>query len=98
MEVPNLGEIVSSALLRAAIREILAPAKFKVVSKCSDLWDSSPDVIRLVVMIFVRVPQSLRNVEDLMFERDRRLSRDGTFLIEPIWSDIRGRHLPVACE
>ncbi len=32
-------------------------------------FDSSPDVIRLVVMIYVRYPLSLRNVEDLLFER-----------------------------
>ena len=32
-------------------------------------FDSSPDVIRLVVMMYVRWPLSLRNVEDLLFER-----------------------------
>ena len=32
-------------------------------------FDSSPDVIRLVVMMYVRYPPSLRNVEDLLFER-----------------------------
>ena len=32
-------------------------------------FDSSPDVIRLVVMMYVRYPLSLRNVEDLLFER-----------------------------
>jgi putative transposase len=31
-------------------------------------FDSSPEVIRLVVMIYVRYPLSLRNVEDLLFE------------------------------
>ena len=31
--------------------------------------DSSPKVIRLVVMMYVRYPLSLRNVEDLLFER-----------------------------
>ena len=30
---------------------------------------SSPEVIRLVVMMYVRYPLSLRNVEDLLFER-----------------------------
>jgi len=30
---------------------------------------SSPDVTRLVVMMYVRFPLSLRNVEDLLFER-----------------------------
>ena len=32
-------------------------------------FNSSPEVIRLVVMMYVRVPLSLRNVEDLLFER-----------------------------
>lgn len=32
-------------------------------------FDSSPEVIRLVVMMYLRYPLSLRNVEDLLFER-----------------------------
>ena len=32
-------------------------------------FDSSPEVIRLVVMMYVRYPLSLRNVEDPLFER-----------------------------
>ena len=32
-------------------------------------FDSSPEVIQLVVMLYVRYPLSLRNVEDLAFER-----------------------------
>jgi putative transposase len=32
-------------------------------------FNSSPEVIRLVVMTYVRFPLSLRNVEDLLFER-----------------------------
>ena len=32
-------------------------------------FDSSPKVIRLVVMMYVKYPLSLRNVEDLLFER-----------------------------
>ena len=32
-------------------------------------FDSSPEVIRLVVMMYVRCPLWLRNVEDLLFER-----------------------------
>jgi putative transposase len=32
-------------------------------------FDSSPEVIQLVVMLYVRFPLSLRNVEDLAFER-----------------------------
>lgn len=32
-------------------------------------FDSSPEVIQFVVMLYVRYPLSLRNVEDLAFER-----------------------------
>ena len=32
-------------------------------------FDSSPEVIRLVVMMYVRYALSLRNVEDLLVER-----------------------------
>jgi len=32
-------------------------------------FNSSPEVIRLVVMMYVNYPLSLRNVEDLLFER-----------------------------
>ena len=32
-------------------------------------FHSAPEVIREVVMLYVRFPLSLRNVEDLLFER-----------------------------
>ena len=32
-------------------------------------FHSSPELIRQVVMLYVRFPLSLRNVEDLLFER-----------------------------
>lgn len=32
-------------------------------------FDNTPEVIRLVVMMYVRFPLSLRNVEDLLAER-----------------------------
>ena len=32
-------------------------------------FHSSPEVIRLVVLMYVRFPLSLRNVEDLLHER-----------------------------
>ena len=32
-------------------------------------FNSSPEVIRLVVMMYVKYPLSLRNVEDLLHER-----------------------------
>ena len=44
--------------------------KFGVKPPSSFLrFNSSPEVIRLVVMMYVRFPLSLRNVEDLLFER-----------------------------
>ncbi len=39
-------------------------------------FNSSPEVIRLVVMIYVRFPLSLRNVEDLLFERGIDISHE----------------------
>ena len=38
-------------------------------------FHSSPEVIRLVVMMYVRFPLSLRNVEDLLFERGIEICR-----------------------
>lgn len=32
-------------------------------------FNSSPEVIRIVVLMYVRFPLSLRNAEDLLFER-----------------------------
>jgi putative transposase len=40
-------------------------------------FDSSPEVIRLVVMMYVRYPLSLRNVEDLLFERGIDICHEG---------------------
>jgi putative transposase len=37
-------------------------------------FNSSPEVIRLVVMMYVRYPLSLRNVEDLLAERGIEVS------------------------
>ncbi len=39
-------------------------------------FNSSPEIIRLVVLMYVRFPLSLRNVEDLLFERGIDLSRE----------------------
>ena len=39
-------------------------------------FDSSPEVIRLVVMMYVRYPLSLRNVEALLFERGIDICRE----------------------
>ena len=39
-------------------------------------FNSSPEVIRLVVMMYVRYPPSLRNVEDLLAERGIDISHE----------------------
>ena len=55
-------------------------------------FNSSPEVIRLVVMMYVRYPLSLRNVEDLLGRaRHRHQPRDGAVLVEPVRPDVRRR-------
>ncbi len=39
-------------------------------------FQSSPEIIRLAVMLYVRFPLSLRNVEDLLHERGIEISRE----------------------
>ena len=39
-------------------------------------FNSSPEVIRLAVMMYVRFPLSLRQVEDLLFERGMDVSHE----------------------
>jgi putative transposase len=39
-------------------------------------FNSSPEVIRLVVLMYVRFSLSLRNVEDLLFERGIDISHE----------------------
>ncbi len=39
-------------------------------------FNSSPEVIRLAVMMYIRYPLSLRQVEDLLFERGVDICRD----------------------
>ena len=48
-----------------------APGRARLVAMTNPFryFNSSPDVIRLVVMMYVRYPLSLRNVEDLLAER-----------------------------
>jgi putative transposase len=46
-------------------------------------FNSSPEVIRLVVMLYVRYPLSLRNVGDLLAEREIEISH------ETVRTDVR---------
>ena len=52
-------------------------------------FDSSPDVIRLVVMMYLRSLLSLRNVEDLLFERGSDMLPNGAAVVDPVWADVR---------
>src|SRR3984885_8490930 len=52
-------------------------------------FNSWPEVIRLVVMMYVRSPLSLRNVEDLLAERHQ--PRDRPVPVEPVRPDVRRR-------
>ena len=55
-------------------------------------FNSSPEVIRLAVMLYIRYPLSLRQVEDILFERGiGHMPRDGAFVVEPLWADVRRR-------
>ena len=39
-------------------------------------FNSSPEVIRLAVMLYVRYPLSLRQVEDILFERGTEICHE----------------------
>ena len=39
-------------------------------------FKTSPDIIRLAVMLYIRFPLSLRNVEDLLHERGIEISHE----------------------
>ena len=39
-------------------------------------FQSSPEIIRLAVMLYIRFPLSLRNVEDLLHERGIEISHE----------------------
>ena len=54
-------------------------------------FDSSPEVIRYVVMLYVRYPLSLRNVEDLLHERGIDICHETVRLVEPLRPDLRRR-------
>ena len=61
-------------------------------------FNSSPEVIRSTVMLYVRFPLSLRPVEDLHLRTGhRRFLRNGAALVEPLWpvvffAEIRKTH------
>jgi transposase-like protein len=58
-------------------------------------FNSSPDVIRLVVMMYVRYALSLRNVEDLLAERGVDISHEGIVTFAR-YSHFLGNFCPTA--
>ena len=66
-------------------------------------FNSSPEVIRLVVMMYVRFPLSLRNVEDLLFERGIDICHETVRMwwnrFGPMFAgDIRRQRVSVSCQ
>ena len=49
-----------------------------------------------MVLMYVRFPLSLRNVEDLLFERGIDYATNGQAVVEQVRSAIRSRHSPTA--
>ena len=61
-------------------------------------FNSSPEVIRLAVMLYIRYPLSLRQVEDILFERGidicHETLRYGWDRVAPVFAgEIRRRHV-----
>jgi transposase-like protein len=52
-------------------------------------FKTSPEIIRLTVMMYVRYPLSLRNVEDLLHERGIDVTGNSTFRRSNKWDRIR---------
>ena len=52
----------------------------------------SPEIIRLAVMMYIRFPLSLRNVEEILHEQGIDVSHETIrfFLVEQVWPNIRG--------
>jgi len=58
-----------------------------------------PEVIRLAVLLYVKYPLILRNVEDLLAERGIDISHETVrYWVEQVRSDVRSRHSPAACQ
>ena len=52
-------------------------------------FNSSPEVIRFAVMLYVRYPLSLRQVEELLFERGIEICYETVrYWVEPLWSAV----------
>jgi putative transposase len=65
-------------------------------------FKTSPEIIRLAVMMYVRFPLSLRNVEDVLHERGIDVSHEAVRFwwnrFGPMFAaEIRKSHQPIAC-
>src|SRR3712207_4418416 len=69
------------------------PATLPSMNKRSPFryFRTSPEIIRLAVMMYIRFPLSLRNVEDLLHERGIEVSHETV-------ADVRCRDPAQACE
>ncbi len=56
--------------MRQLLADRDAPQILREAAQSVPCFNSSPQVIRLVVLMYVRFPLSLRNVEELLFERE----------------------------
>jgi hypothetical protein len=81
MEMSSGQRSPRSAMARmtAVSEQILGPSPTVLASaneQSVPIFNSSPEVIHLVVMMYVRYPLSLRNVEDLLAERGIDISHE----------------------
>ena len=56
-------------------------------------FNSSPEVIRLTVMMYIRYPLSLRQVEDLLFERGIDICHEGVVTLTAT-AQVFSRRMP----
>ena len=61
-------------------------------------FNSSPEVIRLVVMMYVKYPLSLRNVEDLLHERGIDISNETVRYWWNRFGPMSPRNIPTGCQ
>lgn len=73
---PDLVRVLSEVMHQAEDRGRGGDAPPPQASQPVPVFNSSPEVIRLVVMMYIRFPLSLRNVEDLLFERGSDISHE----------------------
>ena len=82
-----LGTVKPSWLLFALLVE---PAHITPPKNSFWYFDSSPEVIRLMAMMYVRNPLSLHNVEDLLAQRGIDIRHETAWgLVEQVRTDVR---------